>query len=46
NFSDLPQKARDYIKFIENSLGVPIDIISTGPSREQNIYINKLFKNE
>ena len=46
DFSDLPEKAKDYIKFIENYLHVPIDIISTGPSREQNIHINKLFKNE
>ncbi|MBT8066635.1 MAG: adenylosuccinate synthase [Gammaproteobacteria bacterium] len=37
NFDDLPQKARDYLARIEELAGVPIDIISTGPDREQTI---------
>ena len=36
-FDDLPQKARDYLARIEELAGVPIDIISTGPDREQTI---------
>jgi len=36
-FDDLPQKARDYLARIEALAGVPIDIISTGPDREQTI---------
>ncbi|MBT5861449.1 MAG: adenylosuccinate synthase [Gammaproteobacteria bacterium] len=37
NFDDLPQKARDYLTRIEELAGVPVDIISTGPDREQTI---------
>ncbi len=37
NFDDLPQKARDYLARIETLAGVPVDIISTGPDREQTI---------
>ncbi len=36
-FDDLPQKARDYLTRIEALAGVPVDIISTGPDREQTI---------
>jgi adenylosuccinate synthase len=34
---DLPQKAHDYLARIEELAGVPVDIISTGPDREQTI---------
>ena len=37
NFDDLPQKARDYLARIEELAGVPVDIISTGPDREETI---------
>jgi adenylosuccinate synthase len=37
NFNNLPQKARDYLTRIEGLAGVPVDIISTGPDREQTI---------
>ena len=37
NIDDLPQKARDYLARIEELAGVPVDIISTGPDREQTI---------
>lgn len=37
DFDDLPQKARDYLARIEALAGVPVDIISTGPDREQTI---------
>ena len=37
DFGELPQKARDYLARIEDLAGVPIDIISTGPDREQTI---------
>jgi adenylosuccinate synthase len=36
-FDDLPAKARDYLARIEELAGVPVDIISTGPDREQTI---------
>jgi adenylosuccinate synthase len=34
---DLPAAARDYIRMIENELGVPVTMISTGPRREETI---------
>ena len=33
----LPQAARDYLSKVEQLCGVPIDIISTGPDREETI---------
>ena len=36
-FDELPQKARDYLARIEALAGIPIDIISTGPDRQQTI---------
>jgi adenylosuccinate synthase len=37
NYSDLPEKARAYLERIEELAGVPVDIVSTGPDREQTI---------
>ncbi|MBJ89276.1 MAG: adenylosuccinate synthase [Woeseia sp.] len=37
SFEDLPQNARDYVARIETLVEIPIDIISTGPDREQTI---------
>ena len=34
---DLPSNARDYLARIEELAGVPVDIISTGPGRDQTI---------
>lgn len=36
-FKDLPKNCRDYISFIEEFLGVPIKIVSTGPERGETI---------
>ena len=33
----LPQSARDYLKKVEDLCGTPIDIISTGPDREETL---------
>jgi adenylosuccinate synthase len=37
SFSELPQKARDYILFLEKVIGRPISFISTGVNREDCI---------
>jgi adenylosuccinate synthase len=37
DFDDLPEKARAYLARIEELAGIPVDIISTGPDREQTI---------
>ena len=34
---DLPQAFKDYVKFMEDYLGIPIKIISLGPDREATI---------
>lgn len=36
-YADLPSNARDYLERIEALAGVSVDIISTGPDREQTI---------
>ena len=43
HYDDLPEKAKIYINAIQEYLGVPIDIISTGPGREQNIFRNNFI---
>ncbi|HEC89116.1 MAG TPA: adenylosuccinate synthase [Thermoplasmatales archaeon] len=41
DFNDLPREARDYLKFIEDYLGIPINIVSTGPSRRETIVVSR-----
>lgn len=36
---DLPDKAREYVAFLSNSIGVEIGLISTGPERDQTIIL-------
>jgi len=36
---DLPEKARAYVEFLSNSIGVEIGLISTGPERDQTIIL-------
>ena len=43
DYNDLPSNAKKYIKDIEEFLNVPIDIISNGPGREENIVIKNIF---
>ena len=44
SWDDLPQKARDYIRRIEALLGIPIDIVSVGPERDQAIIVHDVLK--
>jgi adenylosuccinate synthase len=39
----LPKAARDYLKRIEALCGVPIDLISTGPERDETIVLRHPF---
>ncbi|QIZ49811.1 adenylosuccinate synthase [Dickeya zeae] len=41
--SKLPQAALNYIKRIEEVTGVPVDIISTGPDREETMILRDPF---
>ncbi len=38
-YEDLPQAAKDYIKRLEEITGVPVDIVSTGPDRNETIVL-------
>ncbi|MDP2087776.1 MAG: adenylosuccinate synthase [Flavobacteriaceae bacterium] len=39
NANEFPDNFKDYIKFIENFVNVPIKIVSVGPDRTQTIHI-------
>ena len=43
NFDELPANAKAYIQKVESLAGVPIDIISTGPDRNETIVQRDLF---
>jgi adenylosuccinate synthase len=43
DLSELPAAARDYLNRLEAILQVPVDMISTGPDRDQNIVIRHPF---
>lgn len=34
-YAVLPREARDYVDFVENQIGVPINLVSTGPMRHE-----------
>ena len=40
---ELPENARRYIAFLEEQVGTPIDIISTGPDRNETIVLRNPF---
>ena len=39
DFEKLPENAKRYVKFLSDSIGVEIGLISTGPERDQTIII-------
>ena len=43
SMDELPQNAIDYLNKIEQLCGVPIDIVSTGPDREETIVLRHPF---
>ena len=42
-YEDLPENAKAYIKKIEEVIGVPVDVISTGPDRADTILMRDIF---
>lgn len=44
SLDELPSAARAYIKRMEELCGVPVDMISTGPDREETIVLRHPFK--
>jgi adenylosuccinate synthase len=39
SYAELPEKAKAYIKFIEDFIGVPVQWVGVGPAREDTIQI-------
>ncbi len=39
SIEDIPQRALDYVHYIEKLVGIPVEIISVGPDREQTIFL-------
>jgi len=44
NFEQLPKAAQNYLKRMEEICEVPVDMISTGPDREETIVLRHPFK--
>ncbi|HEC96033.1 MAG TPA: adenylosuccinate synthase, partial [Euryarchaeota archaeon] len=42
-YKGLPEKAREYVEFISEFIGVPISLISYGPKRSETILLEELF---
>jgi len=42
-FEDLPQNAKRYVKRLEELIGVPVNIISTGPQRHKTIILQNPY---
>jgi adenylosuccinate synthase len=43
DYAQLPNAARVYLDRMQEILGIPVDIISTGPDRDQTIVLNNQF---
>jgi len=43
SLAELPENARAYIRFIEQQIEAPVDIISTGPDRDETIILRHPF---
>ena len=44
SWDDLPEKAREYVKRLEELVGAPVDIVSTGPDRVETIILHHPFE--
>jgi adenylosuccinate synthase len=44
DYAKLPSAARSYLERLQELVGVPIDIVSTGPDREQTIVLRHPFE--
>ena len=43
SLDEMPQAAKEYVHRLGELVGAPIDIVSTGPDREQTIVISSPF---
>jgi adenylosuccinate synthase len=44
SFASLPMEAQNYIRKIEELSGLPVDILSTGPDRDETLILNHPFE--
>ncbi len=44
DYDKMPAAAKNYVRRIEELIGVPIDIVSIGPDREQTMLIGQVFR--
>ncbi|WP_461829562.1 adenylosuccinate synthase [Aquifex sp.] len=44
NPEELPPEAKDYIKFIEEFTGVPVVMLSTGPKRDEYLWLREILR--
>jgi len=42
DYSALPKKAQDYLRFLAEQVGVAIAMVSTGPERDQTIWLREI----
>lgn len=40
DYDKLPQKAKDYLEFVGKETGTKVGVVSTGPDREQTMYVD------
>ena len=43
DFDKLPAEAKHYIRIVEEAIGAPVDIVSTGPNRHETIVLRSPF---
>ena len=43
-YEDLPRKARNYVERIQELIGCPVDIISTGPHRDETVIVRSMMR--
>ena len=41
-YEDLPQAARDYVERLQELIGCPVDVISTGPHRDETVMVRRV----
>jgi adenylosuccinate synthase len=42
-FQDLPRNTKNYLKALEEFVGLPLSIVSVGPGREETIVLSHPF---
>jgi len=44
DYDELPPKAKNYLEFVEKESGAKVGIISTGPDREQTVFVEQFSR--